>query len=73
VRPLRDRGPRAQPAALRRIERAGGGVAGRTTALVGIATSTVSIWAWELAVVLWLPLRAAGITLPLVNWMLPRF
>ena len=58
--------------ALRRIERAGGGVAGRTTALVGIATSTVSIWAWELAVVLWLH-YGAGITLPLVNWMLPRF
>jgi hypothetical protein len=58
--------------ALHRIERSGGRLTGRTAALVGVVTSALTTMAWELVVVRWLQ-YGAGVTLPFVNWMLPRF
>jgi hypothetical protein len=58
--------------ALLRIERSGGQLAGRYVALVGVAVSAVTVMAWEVAVVLWLH-YGAGVTLPLVDGILPRF
>lgn len=57
--------------ALHRIERSGGRLAGRSSAMVGVAAGAVTALAWEVGVVLWLR-YGAGVALPLVDGLLPR-
>ncbi len=56
---------------LRRTEGGDGRAASPTIAVAGVVTSTVTVWLWEVLLVLWAHYGAHA-TVPVINWLLPR-